>query len=267
MINWTNHVISHAQFVNCQVGLQVSSTEVCVRNALFHNVLTNFNGSGSTGRIEQVTVNGANQFNYNNAFSSFYLTNCLLVAVANTNGWITADTVYVLASTNGIFQSVGAGAHYLAANSPYRGEIKQWGRVYTFDKWRFKSATNRRRTPSFSSAVHRPLQWPAPPQPTPPANPNRRSSFWAWPFSARLESRPRAESVSPNIKPPTNPCQKQAGTSMPTVDPVIPTTGHQNPQRPCRAPAPPPAGHLSNVDSRPHCFLCQMLILDPIVSR
>ena len=43
----TGHAISHVQFVNCQTGVKPSSADFSLRNALFYNVLTNFNGTSS----------------------------------------------------------------------------------------------------------------------------------------------------------------------------------------------------------------------------
>jgi hypothetical protein len=112
------HVLSHAQFVDCQNGIKPSSAEFRLRNALFGNVLTNFNGTSSTGRCEQLTVNTASWFNYNSAIQ-LNLTNCLLVAITNLGAYSGANNQTV-SSASGVFQSIGSGSHYLAAGSPYR---------------------------------------------------------------------------------------------------------------------------------------------------
>ena len=50
------------------------------------------------------------------------MTNSLLVCVTNTGPALTSSVSNATYSTDaGVFVSVGAGAHYLAANSPYRG--------------------------------------------------------------------------------------------------------------------------------------------------
>ena len=84
-------------------------------------MLTNLNGSASTGRVEHLTVDGASWFNANGTFSSSNLavTNSILVAVTN-RGAYSGSSVSVLSSANGLFQSVGGGGHYLASGSPYR---------------------------------------------------------------------------------------------------------------------------------------------------
>ena len=114
------HVFSHGQLVSCQRGFSPTNAESSLRNLLFHNVLTNFSGSGSTGRCEHLTVHTATWLNYNNACAWLYLTNCLLAGVTNA-GTVTVSVGGVsLGSASGVFQTVGQGANYLAADSPYR---------------------------------------------------------------------------------------------------------------------------------------------------
>ncbi|MBI4326532.1 MAG: hypothetical protein HY674_14895 [Chloroflexi bacterium] len=108
--------ISHAQFVNCQNGICATNAAFSLRNALFHNVLTNFNGSSSTGRCEHVTVDTASWLNYNSACQNLYLTNSLLVAVTNVGTLTVGDMVGTNSSTS-VFQAVGRGYHYLADNT------------------------------------------------------------------------------------------------------------------------------------------------------
>ena len=112
----SNNIFSHVQMVNCQNGISATNATFCLRNALLWNVRTNFGGSGSTGAVEQLTVDTASRLNNNLTLS---LTNCLLVAVTNA-GTFASNSVSIVSTTNGIFQIVGAGAHYLATNSPYR---------------------------------------------------------------------------------------------------------------------------------------------------
>ena len=114
----SSNVFSHVQMVNCQNGVSATNTTFALRNALFNNVLTNFTGSSSTGRVEQLTVDTAGWLN-NNIGTNLYLTNCLLVAVTNA-GTFSSNSVYSVSSPSGIFQSLGAGTHYLATNSVYR---------------------------------------------------------------------------------------------------------------------------------------------------
>ncbi len=106
----TGHVVIHLQLLNCANGLSATNTDFSLRNALFYNVLTNFNGSSSTGRCEHLTVDTANWMNNNNALT-LSLTNSLLVSVTNT-GNFTSNSVST--GTASAFQTVGAAGHYLA---------------------------------------------------------------------------------------------------------------------------------------------------------
>jgi hypothetical protein len=115
----TGHVISHAQFVNCQNGIKPVNTIFSLRNALFHNVLNNFNAAtanSSTGHCEHVTADTASWLNYSN-YLTLNLTNSLLVSVTNTMTFSNTNAVSIVTSTNGVWQAVGAGYHYLADNT------------------------------------------------------------------------------------------------------------------------------------------------------
>ena len=113
-----SNVFSHVQMVNCQNGIRATNAIFYLRNALLWNVLTNFGGSSSTGSGEQLTADTASWLNMNTNLT-LSLTNCLLVAVTN-KGAFTGNSVSIASTTTGIFQVVGAGAHYLAAGSTNR---------------------------------------------------------------------------------------------------------------------------------------------------
>jgi len=112
------HVLNHVQLVNCGNGFALTNAEVSLRNALCYQVLTNFTGSSSTGRVEHLTTHIATWLNQNIG-ANLFLTNSLLVAVTNL-GTCTTQTVGTATSGGSVFQIVGAGAHYLATNSVYR---------------------------------------------------------------------------------------------------------------------------------------------------
>jgi F5/8 type C domain-containing protein len=112
----TNHVLSHVQLVNCANGISATNSDFSLRNALFHNVLTNFNGSTSTGRVEHLSADTATWLN-KDIGTNLYLTNCLLVAVTNYGSFSSNS---VSTASGGVFQSVGQGFHYLATGSSYR---------------------------------------------------------------------------------------------------------------------------------------------------
>ena len=114
----TGHAIHHAHFVNCQNGIRPDNAIFALRNALFHNVLTNFNQvTASTERCEQVTVNTANRFNHN--LTALTLTNSILAGVT-TAGSFTSHSVSTYPSVAGAFQGLGSGSNYLAAGSSDR---------------------------------------------------------------------------------------------------------------------------------------------------
>ena len=119
VLGGTGHSLSHAQFVNCQNGVSLTNAVARVRNALFYNLTTAFTGNSSTGLCEQLTVDAASALNDNSSGLALVLTNSLLTAVADTNGHVGVN-VTSLASSAGVYQTVGAGAHYLAPGSPYR---------------------------------------------------------------------------------------------------------------------------------------------------
>lgn len=117
----SGHILSHVQLVNCQNGINPTSADFSLRNALFYNVLTNFNGSSSTNHAEHLTVDTASWFNGNSTFTATNLlvTNSLLIAVADAGAY-TGTSVSTASSPSGLFQSVAGGSHYLASHSSYR---------------------------------------------------------------------------------------------------------------------------------------------------
>jgi hypothetical protein len=116
----TGHTISHAQFVNCSNAITLTNASARVRNALLYNVGIGITGANtSTARCEQVTFNAGAILNGNTNGVQLLLTNSLITAVTTTSGYLGAN-VTVLSSAAGVYQTVGAGSHYLAAGSPYR---------------------------------------------------------------------------------------------------------------------------------------------------
>ena len=115
----SNNVLSHVQMVNCATGIQASNASYSLLNALMYNVMTNFSGNNATGDIEHLTSDTAN---YLNNGQTLNLTNCLLVAVANTGSYGGASD-YTVSSRNGVFQRYGDGFHYLNSNYIYTGTI------------------------------------------------------------------------------------------------------------------------------------------------
>jgi hypothetical protein len=115
----SDHVLNDVQCLKCGTGISSINTTFSVHNALFYNVLTNFNENSATGAVEQVTSDIAALLNQSTS-SDLYLTNCLLVSVTNVSNCVTDHTA-TLTSGSGVFQVAGPGGlHYLAADSPYR---------------------------------------------------------------------------------------------------------------------------------------------------
>jgi hypothetical protein len=115
----SGHSISHAQFVNCAKAISLTNATSAVRNGLFYNFGTSFTGSNSTARCEHLTLDAGTTLNGNSANFTLALTNSLLTAVTTTTGY-SGSGVTVLASASGVYQTAGAGAHYLSDGSIYR---------------------------------------------------------------------------------------------------------------------------------------------------
>ena len=149
----SGNVVTHAQFLRCTTALQFNGygtffQNFRVGNVLMNNVRTAFYGYSFKGTNEHLTLNGVTYLacDYNGGtygtWSSLSFTNSLLVAVTGDfNGRQVTVTCGTddnrrLSSPSGVFQTVAAGAHYLA-NSTYRnlgspnitptlaGELKQ----------------------------------------------------------------------------------------------------------------------------------------------
>src|SRR5437667_1616653 len=114
------HYLSHAQLVHCRKGVMPHNTTFFVRNVLMNNVQTNFYNTtySATGHVEHLTVNVANYLNGSTNIT-LNVTNSLLVAVTNI-GTIFGSSNATNSSGSGVFQSVGAGNHYLATGSTNR---------------------------------------------------------------------------------------------------------------------------------------------------
>ncbi len=129
--------LSDAQFVNCRSGFQFGGASLLLRNALFANTRTNFNSSGGASiDAQNVTFSGSTRLASNTSQypdTSLTVTNGIFANVTNLN---TAN-VQLSGSYNGFFnttqfgastftnagypfQTVGAGAFYLADNSVFR---------------------------------------------------------------------------------------------------------------------------------------------------
>ncbi|MBI3851946.1 MAG: hypothetical protein HY298_16945 [Verrucomicrobia bacterium] len=128
---WLN--LTNVQFVKCRYPLYAEGTDVfCMdyeSNVNLNNVLgyacdTFISGQYIYLKSRNVTVHGCNTLGSVQAGdgSYGYWTNGLLVGVTNWGNMYygTNNTAYFATDPGNIFQTVGAGSHYLADNSPYR---------------------------------------------------------------------------------------------------------------------------------------------------
>jgi hypothetical protein len=122
-------ILSHVQFVNCAYPLdsaeQNDNTIIVDNGMFFRSQYVVRGGQDLTVRGRHITVNQCSYVGYTGFGSTtgdLYLTNSLIVAA--TNGWgqfesvqgsvTTNRTAYFTNDPGGIFQTVGAGSHYLA---------------------------------------------------------------------------------------------------------------------------------------------------------
>lgn len=114
------HVVKHAQFRNCLMGVAANESDFWMQNALMDRVLTNFTGVGggnATGRCEHVTLHRSARL-YTGTLDIF-ATNSVLVAITNLSSPVLAYCETNAYGTN-VFKEVGGGLHYLANGSTLR---------------------------------------------------------------------------------------------------------------------------------------------------
>jgi len=118
--NSTNlvHSVRNCQFLEGYRGVYFEYSTAKLQNLLFYrNAVMSIFGRGSTLSAEHLT--------FNQVFKAFEegtmsLTNSLLVLVTNWPTGFTSFNNVTSSSPSSVFQTVGAGAHYLATNSIYR---------------------------------------------------------------------------------------------------------------------------------------------------
>jgi len=115
--------VHDAQFTHCVNAFETDGQSITLGNVLIYDVTNVFNGYSYTARACNVTVDGCINLGavilYYPSNCNVAFTNSLLVNV-KTNGGINLTTNYTVTTTSNIFQTVGAGAHYLVDDSPYR---------------------------------------------------------------------------------------------------------------------------------------------------
>lgn len=114
--------VSNVQALKCSTGVDIGYNVTYVRNLLAQDVENALNANSAVIHAEHVTARNAtvSLFSHTGASSYLNITNSLLVAVASPGSNVKSDNVVSLIPDTGVFATVGAGANYLAAGSPYR---------------------------------------------------------------------------------------------------------------------------------------------------
>jgi hypothetical protein len=113
--------VANAQILNSGTAIEGSGGgTVNTRNLLINNVGTAYKLDNFTAKAEHVTVNVAsNLFTQTNLTAScMFFTNSLIVNATNIPSSNLVSSFSVTTNVSGVFQTVGAGEHYLANSSP-----------------------------------------------------------------------------------------------------------------------------------------------------
>ncbi len=115
-----SHQLWNSQIINCGRGIVSQGGLINLRNILMYNVRTNFQNllNNVTNNVEHLTVNQSDKLNAG-SYITLNITNSLIVNEGDSSG-ITQSNAVVIVNRNDVFKTVGAAAHYLADNSPYR---------------------------------------------------------------------------------------------------------------------------------------------------
>jgi hypothetical protein len=112
--------LRHCQFVNNTTAVEDLSGTLNLENLLICNTSGYaFYGVNSTITGINLTVDHAGTLFYDSFNSTLSLTNCLLTAITSA-GSSHGGTNNFTNNVGGVYQTAGAGAHYLADGSPYR---------------------------------------------------------------------------------------------------------------------------------------------------
>lgn len=117
-IGATNVILNNVQISQCGSVLTEGPGIYHLKNVLASTIMKFFPGTSADGGSsitgENVTVHNCSSF-FGDLTSTMSLTNCLLIAVTNWQcATVTTNCTAVVSNDTGIFQTVGAGAHYLA---------------------------------------------------------------------------------------------------------------------------------------------------------
>jgi hypothetical protein len=113
-----HHDLRHAQFVKCHTPVWGELVTLYMGNVLLYDSALAIGGADLEAVVEHATIHKCSELTYDNSIFAF--TNCLFVQVTNWgNSTITTNTVHCTDDA-GVFQTVGAGAHYQAEGSGLR---------------------------------------------------------------------------------------------------------------------------------------------------
>ena len=130
-----DYSVSHSQFLFCDVALYSDGASFANHNVLMYQVATNYYGTLFNGYVEHLTSDHASvlacdpDFNYEDwchgaPSSSLDLINCLTASITNGYGMASVGNVWSSSrdfpTSEGLFQTVGAGSHYLCDGSTNR---------------------------------------------------------------------------------------------------------------------------------------------------
>jgi hypothetical protein len=118
-----NITLQDVQFLKCLTAFASGSTQPTLNNALAVQVGTILaNSSADNFTAANMTAHYCTNF-FGNTSGTVRLTNCLFSCATNWQCTTTyTNASAFLSSDAGLFQTVGGGAHYLAANSPYHNQ-------------------------------------------------------------------------------------------------------------------------------------------------
>lgn len=119
-----DYSVTNMQFVQCQnAAFQTENASLYAGNVLISGSSVGFGGQAFNVQAEQLTYDQGTYVAYDSVSSNSAITlvNGLITDVSSYgNALVSTSATVRLASNVGVYQTVGAGSHYLGTNSPYR---------------------------------------------------------------------------------------------------------------------------------------------------
>jgi hypothetical protein len=113
-----DNLVRHAQIVHSWTPVYLDYAGLRARNVLAHDVDQLFLGGWPALHGEHLTVHTA--FSVADGYTPLYLTNSLVVNTDDTAAWYITDHCEWRTEQDAVFQTVGAGSHYLPEPSVFR---------------------------------------------------------------------------------------------------------------------------------------------------